>query len=909
MHTFLEETLDTILKSTADLEEAIFVLPSKRACGFLKQNLLKKISKPIFAPKILSIEEFIVEISGLQIIDPIQLQLLSYQVYLEVKEIREKDGFDTFNTYYKTLINDFNEIDRNLVEVTPFFNYLSSIKTLEKWGVVNNTTPLIKNYLDFWQQLPLFYDALTTQLLSINSAYQGLVYRKAAEDIEHYINSVQHKKHYLLGFNALNKAEQVLFQELLEMGNTQVFWDIDHYFVADKDHSASLFCNGYFNSWNYYKTQTPLGLSNYFTTQKKLNFVATSSVIEQVKYVGQVLQSYTAENLQETAIVLANEELLIPLLYALPKNINEVNITMGFPLSKTPYCQFFIAYLKLKNKLSHTLYYKDVKAIIGDPFLVDILNNANSILKKIKDKNVSYISYNTLYNITPEADKPWVALLFNPNENDAQTLILNLITLVQAKYNTTLNFFEKACLQELYETFLGVTERCNTYTFLNNTESITLFLIEMLQEITLDFEGNAYQGLQIMGVLETRVIDFKNIIVLSVNEGVLPSGKSNNSFITFDMKVTYNLPLFTDKDAVYSYHFYHLIQRAKNATFLYTEKTEGLTAGEKSRFLLQLEIAQHPNHNLSKTVVTTSVQLEKTVLKEIQKCDAILNKIKKLTQQGFSPSSLSLYIKNPILFYEKKILNIKELNTIEETIAYNTLGTIVHACLENLYLPFTNQYLNINQLEGCKEAINKEVEAQLKHYYIEGQTQTGKNLIIKEVIKKYIENLIDIDITLLKEGNEIKLLYLEKKLEGFVKIPAYDNEIKLKGTVDRIDVINGTVRIIDYKTGTVNKNELELTSWDNLHTQYKFSKAFQVLCYSYLYQLNFGIKNPLEAGIISFKNLQLGFMPFAQKEKANSRKKDTSITQDTLVLFKEKLDTLLLEITNPSIPFIEKEEL
>ena len=310
MQTFLEETVIAIKEEYPNMASLTLILPSKRAGGFLKNYLRKTATTTTFAPNIISIEEFIEELSDLKIIDPTELLFKSYEIYLTTNANQEKDDFETYTSWATTLLGDFNEIDRYLIDPKPFFSYLSSIQDINHWYVNDHKTPLIENYLKFWNSLLEFYERLKLNLLNEKIGYQGLVYRKASEDIEHYINSDPEKKHIFIGFNALNNAEQSIFQELLESSNTKVYWDIEAYLYKDKKHSASIFLNKYLNEWKYFQTNLPSSIGSNYEKEKNFQFIEVQKNIGQAKYVGEILSNYSADELNKTAIVLADEKLL-----------------------------------------------------------------------------------------------------------------------------------------------------------------------------------------------------------------------------------------------------------------------------------------------------------------------------------------------------------------------------------------------------------------------------------------------------------------------------------------------------------------------------------------------------------------------------------------------------------------------
>ncbi|MBZ0326338.1 MAG: PD-(D/E)XK nuclease family protein [Altibacter sp.] len=908
MLTFLEETLQSIKRNHSNFSELTLILPSKRACGFLLNYLRKSSITTSFAPKIYSVEEFIETLSDLKIISTTEMLFKSYEAYLNTHSISEKEDFETYTTWATTLLNDFNEIDRYLVEPTAFFSYLGSIKALEKWNVKEqDKTDLIERYLQFWEQLPEFYENLKELLITAGEGYQGLVYRKASEDIEHYIQQHGNSKHLFIGFNALNNAEQHIFQELLETGNTEIYWDTDSYFYLDKKHSASLFFRNYTSNWPYYRKNPQLRLSSHFETEKSFQFVEVQKNIGQAKYLGSLLSQYSPEQLDKTAIVLADEKLLLPVLTSLPQNIQQVNITMGVSLKTFPAAIFFETLLHFHQKPSNSLYYQEVLAILNHPLASFIIESPQEITSKIVARNSAYLSLEQLEELAGAANMEYIQLLFGNWKNNSVIALTSCIKLLlKAKEQAPQNAIDRIVLFKLYSVFIQIHALNGKYAHLKTIKTIHGLFVELISTTSLDFEGDAYHGLQIMGILETRVLDFENIIMLSVNEGIIPAGKSNASFITYDLKQQFKLPSYYEKDAIYTYHFYRLLHRAKNITLVYNAHAEGLNTGEKSRFLLQLEIENHPKHTIKHLVVSPPVSSLSKTLKTVEKTEAVMVRLREIAGKGFSPSALTNYIRNPLDFYYQKILRINEFQEVEETVAYNTLGTIVHDTLQEFYEPWEGTFLTVELLQNRKAQIDTEVRRQFKKTFKEGDFTKGKNLIVFEVAKRYISNFIAREIAEVKAGNQIKILQVESELKTEIAIPEINFPVHIGGKVDRVDEFNGMLRIIDYKTGMVKQGELEVVDWEPITQDYKYSKAFQVLAYA----LMINHTNPIvkaEAGIFSFKNLNSGFLKFGTKEKPGSRTKDQLITQETLALFISELKKLIVEICNPELPFTEKE--
>jgi hypothetical protein len=398
-------------------------------------------------------------------------------------------------------------------------------------------------------------------------------------------------------------------------------------------------------------------------------------------------------------------------------------------------------------------------------------------------------------------------------------------------------------------------------------------------------------------------LDFETVIITSLNEGKFPAGKSVNSFIPYDVKRELELPTFKEKDAIYTYHFYHLLQRAKNIYLLYNTESDGLDGGEKSRFITQLEVEKQKNHQLTHEIIQSNVPTIAYEPIRVDKSESVVVRLKEIaTGKGFSPSALTSYVRNPIQFYFQRVLSIRESEEVEENIALNTLGTIIHETLEALYTPVIGKYLSIADLDAMLAVTNEEVLKQFKEIYKEGEVKKGKNLLAFEVAKRNVFNFLNEEKKLIENGDAVKVLALEATLERDLVDERLPFPVKIAGNVDRIEIRNGKVRIIDYKTGKVDKNNVVLKDWNGLTLDLKNDKIIQLLCYAFMYEEQTNGLD-MEAGIISFKNMKGGFLPFGTKE---GKELFTVITSEVLEEFKSELIVLINEILDADVPFEEK---
>ncbi|MEM9647221.1 MAG: PD-(D/E)XK nuclease family protein [Bacteroidota bacterium] len=901
---FLEQVLHDLQAKGKDLQECTFILPSKRSGTFLKKCIAEILGKNIFSPDILSIEDFVVQLSGLTPIPSIDLLFQLYQAYREC-DIKSHDDFDTFLKWGQTLLQDFNEIDRYLIPAEDILNYLSAIKEINHWSLKKDKTELVKNYLELWSHLSLLYTKFKEALLNENQGYQGLIYRVASEKVG-AISMESQNPIVFIGFNALNTAEANIIQRFLEQEGNLIYWDMDSYFLEDAIHDAGLFLRNYKASWPYYKTHSLEGIHQSFLEPKNISITGVPKSVSQAKYVGHLLEEIQKDSsgtIKNTALVLADESLLNPMLQAIPATVREVNITMGLPLNKTVIYTFFLSFLELH--LTHTdrgWYFEDILKFFSNPFC-QALSSAESenVLAQVSDdiqqRNRVYLDYHFLNNIANSSKL--IKILF-PNKAVSPSLWLNschlLIQELKFIFQEEKRTMELEYLYRFHTLFNQLDQQIKANMYFTDLSSLKAFYKQLAAMETLDFIGEPLSGLQIMGMLESRNLDFETVIITSVNEGILPSGKSNNSFFPFDVKRDYGLPTYKEKDAIYTYHFYRLIQRAKNVHLVYNTEPDVLEGGEKSRLISQLLTDRNLSAYVSHSIATPELHIAPEKLKEIPKSDTLLNAIRNYAANGFSPTALTNYIRNPIDFYKKSVLRINEVAEVEETIAANTFGTLVHDSLEELYAPSINKILTKEQLELAKSKVPQVVENKFFQHLPGVNLKRGNYLLVYNVILKYVQNFIDLEMQQL-QNHEIQLLALEEKYTMELQVPGLNFPIKLKGTLDRVDMVDGTIRVVDYKTGRVNAGDVKLRNWESLISEYDQSKAFQLLVYAYLYSKIHGSQT-LKAGIYSFKNMAKGFLAFSSGPNL--------IDRDTLETFEKYLFQLIREICDPSHDFVEK---
>ncbi len=913
MQSFLEEVVEDIWQKYGSTDDLIFILPSKRAGNYLKKCLAKTAAVSVFSPDIFSTESFVESISGLKPASAILQQFELYMAYLEHLP-GNKESFLSFSKWGRILLQDFSEVDRYLVPPAEIFNYLSAIQEVNHWYLQAEKTEMMNEYIKFWNNLESLYRHFNGRLLSKGLGHQGLIYRTACDNITSYLSSVSQKKHIFVGFNALNKSESLIIEKILQSPGSDIYWDVDTYFIEDPIHDAGFFIRQHQREWSYFRNTPLKGLSSFFLNKKNIRVVGVPRQISQVKYVGSLLNELEHNglgDLRNTAIVLGDESLLNPLLNGIPDSISKVNITMGYPLAKTPIAgmfeQFFELYLHpdkegwSSNEVFAFLTHNLIQQSIPDKDVSKLLK----VRQAAKTSQLRWIDLGQMKAFQTRFEINLSHLFFETPVRPATfiTRCLELIGHIRANAGEQKNHLILEYLYRFYTLLNQLQEMLLTFPYINDLRTLYSLFKELADVETVDFRGEPFEGIQIMGMLESRNLDFETVIITSVNEGILPSGKSNNSFIPFDVKKQYGLPTYKEKDAVYTYHFYRLLQRAANIFIVYNTQPDVLEGGERSRFISQLLLDENRPGDVTHILATPELQTAVNPLQRIVKDQELMQRLKLIASSGISPSALSSYIRNPIGFYKQSILGVREDPGIEGSMGANTFGTLIHHSMEELYRPSVGRFLTADGLKKLFPLIETVVTANFAAMYPEEKSRKGKYLIAFHVIVRYLSNFIQMEIESV-EHHQIKILALEEKCTLSLNISGISFPVLLKGNIDRIEERDGILRIVDYKTGSVQVSQLAIIDWEEIIRDPNLDKAFQLLCYALLY----GENGPsMEAGIIPFKNLSLGWIPLSGKEKKGGIATSMLIDGAILGLFREQLAKLLVEIFNPLIDFIESE--
>ncbi len=939
MQSFLDKTVKYLYgKYGDDISELCIVLPNRRAGLFLKTHLSNNLKKTFWSPEIYATEDFVALLAELEMADS---TTLLFELYETVKNIskNEVDSFDEFSKWGQILLNDLNEIDSYLVDATQLFGNLKDIKELEAWSLnkEEGLSDFQKQYLNFWQSLGSYYFDFRKRLLDKHKAYQGLAYKIVASTIEERVSKHSWKKIIFAGFNALNKAEEQIIEKLLNCGKAEIIWDTDCYYLNDIRQEAGKFIRKYTTYHSFKKTpeKSTVVEENLLSTEDKhITIIGAAKNVAQAKVAGNLVATFQKENisLQNTALVLADENLLFPVLHSLPEDIKDINVTMGYPLKNTPVAGYFdlvfnlhINAIKLsQGKVNYSFYHKDLLKLLSHPYTAILIfekelhNSVKPLIKAIQDRNIVFAAFSTLEKIIAEKQEHTVEILkpiFTHWQTPADAIacmhylidtLKNAIVTQRSDADKNKTNLE---LEYLFA-FTKIIKRIQALMLdypgsINDLKTLQNILKQIVRGTTLPFYGEPLMGLQVMGMLETRTLDFENVILLSCNEDILPSGKTMNSFIPYELKRYFGLPTYSDKDAIFAYHFYRLLQRATTIYLLYNTESDALSNGEKSRFLTQL-IHELPKVNKQVEIVEKLVNIPVEVdntgnIINIQKTATIIEKLNAKAAKGFSPSLLNTYRNCSLQFYFQAIAGLKEADEVEETIGADTLGNTIHEVLEILYQPFAGKKINASDIKEIKKQVETLTISVFEKEYSKTEISYGKNLLTIKVALKFLNNFLDTEFKSVckyeKDGKPLIIKALELELEANVTIG--NQLIKLHGKADRIDGVGSLIRIIDYKTGIAENKELKLEEWSTIQTDSTLAKSFQLLMYAWMYQkMNPEIKDNIVSGIITFRELSAGL----KTVKINN---DDLLNILILKKFEEQLENILSEIFNPEIEFIQ----
>ncbi|BAV95392.1 PD-(D/E)XK nuclease family protein [Ichthyobacterium seriolicida] len=929
--TFLQRVCkDLIYNKKFDFSNTEIVVPNDRAIVFLNKIFKEEFrGKESWLPKIISMKNFIMGFSDCSIYNRNQLLM---ELFKSCRETGlQNHSITDFFTWGDIALRDFNDIDLSMSNAQEVLESAKNIVDVEQSDLEEKAKKSISEYCAFIENMKFYYNQFNKNLDSKKASYNGKCFRFVAENIEAIVENIKLKtpdRHFVfVGLNALNKAERKIVKVFCENKMSEMYWHCDSYYISDKNQEAGKGIRDlqHFGTWFDYKSENFNWLDKGNFEDKKIRVISSQKNVSQCVVAADILSKMTYDEISDTAVVLADQSLLFPLLQVLPQEIKKINISLGIPLRSTPLACFFEQLFDLivnYNKFCKRFYHSDLNKLWLNPMSKIIWKDCFKWSLEIRKSNRVYLGKDD-YSLFED----FINHIDIENKKGAISWILyfkELIEILRDKYLSSSNQVvgrareDKITLEYLFhfhKLMVQLENNLNTYSDILCTQK-QIDSIELMRDLynnqlykeSVSIKGESLEGLQIMGIFETSTLCFKNLIMLSVNDDVLPNTDKQNSFIPLYIRRELGIPTYLDEDAKYAYHFYRLLQGCENATLIYNSLTDDYSSGQESRFIMQLEnesalniIREHyspENHKKATRVRINKTQEDIIRIREIFSGKAKYPDSEKSIK--LSPSVINTYRICPVKFYYNYVLNIRDYDEVEANIKPNVFGCFLHEILEGLYRPYLNCNITPDIIDLFKRKIDDKVEYYFSQENANNKTnsEVGYNYLSKQVAKALLLKFLEKEKKMIGEG--LILRDVEKPISRNLKL-SDGTEVLISGTIDRIDEQDGFTRIIDYKTGVFNKLELKFTDFsDFIDSPQKTDKLFQLLSYAYMYSSNSSKveekSNLLRSGIIGFNNINEWF-------KGVQFNSDETISTELMSDFEEELCRILQEMLDINIPF------
>lgn len=946
MKTFLQLVAqDLHSKIGNDLSRVAIVFPNKRASLFFNEHLASQSDHPIWSPAYVSISELFQQLSDQKLGDPIRLVCELYKIFRE--ETKSEESLDDFYFWGELLISDFDDVDKNLVDADKLFTNLQDLKNImddfdfldkeQEEAIrqffqnfsIEKHTKLKEKFISLWDKLGDIYRSYRSQLASLGIAYEGMLYRNVIEALD--TNALRYDKYVFVGFNVLNKVETRFFSLLQEAGKALFYWDYDLFYtrLPQQRHEAGEFI---LRNLEKFPNELPETVFDCLRHPKKVRFISSPTENAQARYLPEwVRDTLLNKDLQEkpceekeNAVVLCNESLLLPVLHSIPSEVKNVNITMGFPLAQTPVYSFINAVVELQTTGYHSetgrYSYDTVQAVLKHPYTRQISLKAEPLERELTKTN-------RFYPLPTELKQDdFLSLLFTPRSGIRAIClyIIELLKEVSTLYRQESeldDIFNQLYRESLFKSYTMVNRLLN---LIENGElqiridTLKRLLSRILNAANIPFHGEPAIGMQVMGVLETRNLDFRNLIMLSLNEGQLPKSSGESSFIPYNLRKAFGMTTIEHKNAVYAYYFYRLIQRAENVTLVYNTSSDGLNRGEWSRFMLQF-LVEWP-HDISREFLEAGQSPQSSRDICIEKTPEILNRLRNTynfesNPKAFalSPSALNAYLDCRLRFYYRYVAGLKTPDEVSAEIDSALFGTIFHRSAELAYGD-----LSVNGKEIRKEDLERllrddvrlqgYVDRAFKEEFFhvdlnERPEYNGVQLINSKVIGSYLRQLLRNDL----QYTPFSMVGMEKKVQEEVTVNTPESPIKIRigGTIDRMDCKGDTLHIVDYKTGGSPKTP---TNIEQLFTpaEGRPNYIFQTFLYAAIMSRQQSLK-VAPALLYIHRAANENYSPVIEMGEPRKPKipvNNFAFFEDE---FRERLQTLLEEIFGNETPFTQTE--
>lgn len=922
---FIEKVANYILEEKIDLQHLTIVLPSERAKKYLTSALFKAYGKPIIAPEIVTMDRWVKSHSSETVIDKTRALLRLFEIQLKDAKTIEDHSFDEFLTWGNILLADFNEIDRYLLDADQVFRNLADIKEIEQWSFGEaELTESQKRFMEFWDRLPGYYKALNKSLEKTGVCYAGKSFKYLTNNIDLLFKEDKNRQFLFAGFNALSKAELSIMKQIDQMGRAHILINADNYYVKNKSHEAGSFLRELSNTLDGRKLNF---IEDEMSTKvMNVQMIECAQNTGQVKVASTILEGLSKEEIDETLLLLADETLIGSILKNLPRNIGKANITLGLPIRNTAVRTWVDLMFSIQENKSRfktkSIYFNDLQNFWNHPFLLAIIDDEEK--KYLIDVEQNVIRQNKIF-LNPEnldlgpLSKKILLLLTSDWQGDWKRAIINIREvngLIYAGFEKEFAF-EKAvieCFDHSLVDYQNIIE-----------EGIPEMSLKSFKHLfnqhwgmkSIAYHGNPMDGLQIMGLLETRGLDFKRIICVGMNEGQLPPTNPIQTMIPMDLRRYLGLPTPREKQGLFAHHFYRLMHHCEDFYVTYCSADESIGSSEPSRYLMQIEMElsrMNPNVKIEKKIYSLEAEKE-DMLKEIIKTPEIKNRLDALLMKSASASMFKKYLTCPLDFYFRYVMDFGEADSVEEEIENSTFGTFIHDTLEELYTPFArfDKHGNSNfpaptnitsfdvekMLKECKIVMHQKF---MKHFNGDRDSfMKGKNLLSYQMAIELTERFLKSEVKFLSEQTELVFIEaLEQEYNTLIPVEVNGEmkNVNFRGFIDRIDRVGEQVRIIDYKSGKVNEKDVEFRAMDineeNItETLGKSKHVLQLIQYAFLYKHKHGVLPT--SSIISF--ISGNNVPFVLDTKK-------SALEDVVDNFPIYIGRILSEMYDDEIPFV-----
>ncbi len=829
MQTFLSEVAGRLYDRYGDdMPLLSIVFPSRRARIFFLDALASVAERPLWQPEWLTVDDLMGELSGLVTGDRIRLLTELYKVYSR----HHDESFDRFYFWGDMLLADFDTVDKYMIDADRLFRNVADIKEIEAdisyltpeqlrivsfWKNFTDGSELSaekRRFLDLWRSLAPIYHEFGDRLSELGIAYSGRMYRTAVDRIADGTACPKRKRHYVIaGFNALSSCEKRLFKYLASVADVDFYWDYDSYYVNGTEQEAGMFVR---ENLKMFPPRDVVS-HDHFCNISDISAVSAASNVLQCKYVASVLEELSAAGPldKETAIVLTDENLLEPLLHSLPASVGKVNVTMGYPLKSTlaySLVELLVELQKHKrtDRKSGALYFyhSDVVGLLSHPYVADADPvKITGLLETVRKNRKVAVAADIL------SDGALLSKLFRPADS-WEALSDYLLEAVEA---IALVPYDKSDASRRTEYLAVVAENvAKLRNSLNDCDiDVTLpvyvsLLRRHMQTVRIPFEGEPLEGVQVMGILETRNLDFRNVILLSMNDDNFPGNHvAQSSFVPYNLRFAYGMPTPEHHEGVYAYYFYRLIQRCEKLCMVYCSHADEKSTGEPSRYIRQLEY--ETGFDIRHVEVGVDVCRPENAPVVVEKSGVTLDAMNRYLNPGasakLSPTAYSLYVDCPLKFYFAAVAGIRPVEEIEDTVDDRILGNIFHYAAEKLYAPVRGMFRpgEVLRKASADDNIARTVDEAINHEYLNDETATaddygGDLMLVRNVVMRYLRNLLEYDAA----HDDFTVDSLETAVA--YDFPFESNgrkmNVRFEGRADRIDrMADGSMRIIDYKTG------------------------------------------------------------------------------------------------------------